>query len=101
MTDDALVAWLGAGGKPALSQEEEAARRHRAFSLRFAEALTPLKDLGPTCELHEIGIAHNVAAVHRELNALGEVEYSAVWALIPANYRRAIKAYVVMANEVM
>lgn len=99
MSDAELIAWLAEGAKPELSEEEIAARRHSAFSLRFAEALTPLHDLGATEELHEAAVARNVYEVHRALNVLGEEEYSAVWRTIPANYRAAIKRYIVLANK--
>lgn len=97
MSDAELIAWLESGAQPALSLEEETARRRGAFSLRFAEALTPLHDLGPTEEAHEAAVARNVYEVHRELNALGDAEYSAVWRTIPASYRAAIKVYISMA----
>jgi|SRR6185436_1329586 len=94
MSDDALIAWLADGAQPALTQEEIAARRHSAFALRFSQSLRPLGDLGISEEEHELAVARNVYEVHRALNVLGDEEYSAVWSLLSASDRRAIKAYV-------
>lgn len=99
MSDTELIAWLESGAKPVLAEAEAAARRHRDFALRFSEAMDPTFDLGPTDELHQAGIARAVYAVHRELNALGEESYSAVWALLGAPTRRALKAYIAMAKS--
>lgn len=99
MSDAALLAWLETGSQPVVSEEELAARRRNAFSLRFSEALRPLGDLGITAEEHELGVARNVYEVHRALNMLGDEEYSAVWSLLSAPDRRAIKAYVEMARR--
>lgn len=62
-------------------------------------AIAPEDDLGATCELHEAAVALNVYAVHRELNALGEVVYSEVWQSLGAPARAAIKRYLVVARS--
>lgn len=98
MTDDALVAWLESGAKPTLSADEETARRRSGFAARFGVALKET-DLGPTEELHERALSRLVYAIHIELNALGEVEYSAVWSSLPASMRSALKAYIAMGKK--
>jgi hypothetical protein len=98
MSDAELIAWIESGAKPALSTDEEAARRYQAFAARFVEALSPASDLGPDEESHERAVAENVAAVHADLNPLGEIEYSHVWTLLSASHRRAIKAYLHLAT---
>lgn len=99
MADDALIAWLDSGGKPSLSAEEQAARQAREFAARFLEAISPQLDLGETEEIHQAAVAANVFAVHADLNPLGEVAYSDVWALLGAPQRKAIKHYVDMHSQ--
>ncbi len=99
MSDDALTAWLESGCKVVLAEDEAAARRHQAFSLRFCEALTPAEDLGPTEESHQAAVAERVFAVHLDLNAHGEEEYSAVWRTLPASTRAALKTYIRMRSQ--
>ncbi len=98
MADDALIEWLEAGAKPKLTAEEDSARRCAEFAQRFVAA-HDADDQGPTEELHEAAVARLVYEVHADLNVLGEVEYSAVWALLPASSRRAIKHYVAVATK--
>jgi len=99
MHDDALISWLNGGAQVELTAEEAAAQRCRDFSLRFTRAMNPPDDLGPTEEAHEMEVARRVFAVHAELNALGQDDYSAVWSTLSAPVRRAIKAYVGMAKQ--
>lgn len=99
MSDAELIAFLESGARPTLASEEEAARRRSAFAQRFVVAMEPFGDLGVTEEEHELGIARQVFDVHSDLNALGEEEYSAVWSLLSAPNRRAIKAYVDLARR--
>ncbi len=99
MSDTELISWLAGGAQVELSAEEAAARRCRDFSLRFVEAMNPPDDLGPTEEAHEMAVARRVFAVHAELNALGDEDYNAVWSVLSAPVRRAIKAYVAAAKQ--
>ncbi len=99
MSDTELISWLAGGAQVELSAEEAAARRCRDFSLRFTQAMNPPDDLGPTEEAHEMAVARRVFAVHAELNALGQDDYSAVWKTFPWLTREAIKAYVKMAKQ--
>jgi len=99
MSDDALIAWLSGGAPVALPAEEQLAKQRREFVFRFIDAITPMEDLGETCEQHEEAVARNVYAVHLELNKLGEEEYSAVWSRLDAPSRRAIKAYVAIGSK--
>lgn len=99
MADADLIAWLASGGKTELPPEVEASRRHSEFARRFVDSLNPLGDLGITCEEHELGVARNVYEVHSELNKLGEAEYDAVWWLLKASTRAAIKAYIDLARR--
>lgn len=99
MSDSELIAWLTSGGKTELPPEVEASRRHSDFARRLIDAMQPADDLAPTEELQEMEVARLVYAVHAELNALGDEDYSAVWLLLSAPHRRAIKAYVAMARK--
>lgn len=99
MSDIALIDWLAGGCKVTVPAEEDAARRAQAFSLRFFQAMNPQDDLGPTEEDHQMAIAHNVHAVHVELNALGNEAYSDVWQTLSARHRSAIKTYVAMVKK--
>lgn len=97
-TGKRLLSWLDAGVEMPPSEAEIAAHRHADFSVKFADALLPSVDLGSTEEAHEEAIAARVFAVHNELRALGEEEYSAVWKLIPASSRAALKTYISKAK---
>ena len=97
MSDTALIDWLTSGSQVVLPPEEERARRASEFAGRFTEALNPVDDLGPTEELHQEAIARRVWAVHCDLNPLGELEYDAVWRLLAAGPRGAIKKYLKLA----
>lgn len=103
MADDALIAWLGEGAPVALSSEADkqaaAAKRHTDFSQRFFKALHPADDLGPTQEDHELAVAQLVYAVHVDLCACGDEDYDAVWWLLNAPTRAALKAYIAMAKS--
>ena len=99
MSDDALISWLAGGAPVALPAEEQLAKRRREFVFRFIDAITPLEDLGHTCEQHEEAIARNVYAIHKELNAMDQTEYDAVWLCIDAPSRRAIKAYIEIGKK--
>ncbi len=99
MTDSALYEWLSQGARVDLTADEIATKRHSEFATRFVAALNPPDDLGPTEESHQRELARRVWAVHSDLNVLGEVEYSAVWRLLPASTRAALKAYVSMAKR--
>lgn len=98
-TGKRLLQWLESGEPITKTDEELARERHEAMSLKFSIALNPPDDVGTTEEESESVIAERVMAVHNELNGLGEEEYRAVWALIPADSRRAIKAYVDKAKK--
>lgn len=88
MSGEALTEW-----------SETDAERREAFTLRFLAALNPLEDLGVTEELHEAEIARRVEAIHSELSALGQEEYSATWRSLSWASREAIKKYVELARK--
>jgi len=94
MHDDALVTWINDGAKIELTGDAAVAKRVRDFSARFIAAISPVGDLGPTEEAHEAAVARNVYVIHRELCALGDEEYNAVWSTLSAPVRRALKAYI-------
>ncbi len=98
-TGTQLLAWLDNGVEAPLSDAEQASKRREELSVKFAQALHPQGDLGTTEEEHERAIAASVFAVHNELRVLGEEEYGAVWRLIPASSRAAIKRYVDIAKK--
>src|SRR3954466_10937677 len=99
MADEALIAWLNSGARAPVCEDEAAAKRRSDFSLRFVQALNPADDLGDTEERHQAAVAVNVFAVHCELHALGEGEYSSVWRQISAANRASIKLYIAMASK--
>ncbi len=99
MSDSALIDWLAQGAPVALSADELSTKRHSDFAARFVAALNPTDDLGPTEEDVQRELTRRVWTVHCDLNVLGEVEYSAVWQLLPAPTRRAIKVYVSQAMK--
>lgn len=98
-TGKKLLAWLESGEPVTKTEEELAKERREALSLKFSIALNPDEDLGPTQEEHEDAIAKRVLEVHNEVQKDGEEEYRAVWALIPATSRAAIKSYVERAKK--
>lgn len=93
-TGEKLLAWLETGVEVPPTDEEIAAKRHGEMSVKFAQALHPPGDLGSTEEQHEAAVAAAVYVVHNELRAEGEEFYRAVWALIPAPSRAALKVYI-------
>lgn len=98
-TGKKLKAWLDSGATVEPTAAELAAKKREEISLRFAKALHPDGDLGTTEEEHEAAIAAAVFAVHSEVRDLGEEEYRAVWALIPAPSRAALKKYIDLAKK--
>jgi KaiC/GvpD/RAD55 family RecA-like ATPase len=90
--------WLDSGAEIVPTAEEIAEKRRADLSLRFAQALNPTGDLGKTEEEHEAAVAAAVFAVHSEIRELGEEEYTAVWKMIPAPSRAAIKKYIDIAK---
>lgn len=90
--------WLDSGAEPAPDAGSEDAKRREALSVRFAQALHPQAEAGATEEECEAAIAAAVFAVHLELQRAGEEEYRAVWDLIPAPSRAAIKKYIAAAK---
>jgi hypothetical protein len=90
--------WLDSGAEVVPTAEEIAAKRREELSVKFAQALNPTGDLGKTEEEHEAAVAASVFAVHNEVHALGEEEYRAIWAMIPAASRKAIKKYIEAAK---
>lgn len=90
--------WLDSGAEVQPTAEEIAEKRRAELSNKFAAALNPQGDLGKTEEEHEAAIAAAVFAVHSELRELGEEEYRAVWAMIPAPSRSALKKYIDLAK---
>jgi hypothetical protein len=97
-TGTRLLAWLASGAEVVPTQAEIAAKRREDISLKFAQALNPSGDLGTTEEDHERAIAAAVFAVHNEVREMGEEEYRAVWQMIPATSRAALKKYIEMAK---
>lgn len=93
-TGKKLLAWLESGEAAPPTEAEIAHKRRQDLSLRFAQALNPPGDLGKTEEEHEAAVAAAVFAVHSEVRDLGIEEYQAVWALIPASSRAALKKYI-------
>ncbi len=89
-----LREWLESGAPVEPTEEEIAAKMREAMSVEFAQALNPTTDLGATEEEHEAAIATRVFAVHEKLRKAGEEEYRAVWNLIPASSRAALKTYI-------
>jgi hypothetical protein len=98
-TGESLRVWLETGEDTPPTEAEVAAKRQQEFSLRFAQSVHPTGDLGKTEEEHEAAVAASVFAVHSDLLAIGEEEYRAVWNLIPAPSRAAIKKYVDLAKK--
>ena len=97
-TGKMLREWLESGEEVAPTAEELAHKRHSELSLKFSQALNPAGDLGKTEEKHEAAIAAAVFAVHSEIRELGEEDYRAVWAMIPAASRSALKKYIELAK---
>jgi hypothetical protein len=89
--------WLDSGEEVQPTAEELAHKRIEALSLRFAQSLHPQVEAGATEEENEAAIAASVFAVHNELSADTD-EYKAVWQMIPAPSRAAIKKYVELAK---
>lgn len=98
-TGRTLLAWLESGAEVVPTEEELAAKRREAISVRFASALNPSGDLGTTEEEHEAAVARSVYEVHNEVRELGEEEYIAVWKMIPASSRAALKKYIDAAKK--
>lgn len=98
-TGKQLLEWLDSGEEAPPSEADLAAKRRDAFSLRFAGALNPEGDLDTTEELHEAAVAASVFAVHNELREHGIEEYQAVWNLIPAPSRAALKKYIEISKK--
>jgi hypothetical protein len=94
-----LLAWLEKGVEVVPTEAELLTKRREEISLRFAQALNPSGDLGNTEEEHEAAIARSVFAVHNELRELGIDEYQAVWQLIPAPSRAALKKYIDISKK--
>ena len=90
--------WLDSGAEVVQTPEEIAAKRRSDLSVKFAQALNPTGDMGKTEEEHEAAVAASVFAVHQEVHALGEEEYRAIWQMIPAGARKAIKDYIEKAK---
>jgi hypothetical protein len=99
VTGQKLLAWLESGAEIVPTEEELAEKRRQETSLRFAQALNPTGDLGTTEEEHEAAVAKSVLAVHNELRELGIDEYGAVWKMIPASSRAALKVYIDAAKK--
>ena len=98
-TGKQLLAWLDNGEETPPSSADIAAKRRDEISVRFAQALNPPSDLGATEEEHEAAIAASVFAVHNELREHGIEEYQAVWNLIPAGSRAALKKYIDISKK--
>jgi hypothetical protein len=98
-TGKKLLAWLESGAVVAPTEAELAQKRREEISLRFAQALNPSGDLGSTEEEHESAVAAAVFAVHNELREHGIDEYQAVWNLIPAPSRAALKKYIDISKK--
>jgi hypothetical protein len=98
VTGQKLLAWLESGAVVEPTEAELLAKKREEISLRFAQALNPTGDLGSTEEEHEAAVAASVLAVHNELRASGIDEYQAVWNLIPAPSRAALKKYIKSAE---
>lgn len=98
-TGTQLLAWLDNGEETPPTAAEIAAKRRDEMSVRFAQALNPAGDLGTTEEEHEAAVAAAVFAVHTELRELGIDEYQAVWNLIPAPSRAALKKYIEISKS--
>lgn len=94
-----LLRWLDSGAEVAPTEEELTQKRRQEMSLRFASALNPPHDLGDTEEAHEAAVARVVFGVHEEVRALGLDEYRAIWELIPASSRAALKKYIESAKK--
>jgi hypothetical protein len=93
-TGQKLLTWLDSGAAVEPTEEEKALKRRQEFSVRFAQSVHTDEELGSTEEAHEAALAERVFAVHNELRELGVDEYTAVWNLIPASSRAAIKKYI-------
>ena len=98
-TGTQLKEWRESGVEVPPSAADVAAKRRDEISVRFAAALNPPGDLGDTEEAHEAAVAAAVFAVHSELRGYGIEEYQAVWNLIPASSRAALKAYIDKAKQ--
>ena len=98
-TGKRLLAWLDSGVEVAPTAEELETKRREEISLRFAQALNPSGDLGTTEEAHEAAVSQSVLAVHNELRGRGIEEYRAVWEMIPAPSRAALKKYIALSKE--
>lgn len=97
-TGKTLLKWLDSGVELLPSEAELAVIRQQGLSIKFAKALNPETDLGETEEAHEQAVAMSVFEVHEELRKAGEEEYRAVWNLIPATSRAALKKYISMVK---
>ncbi len=98
-TGKQLLAWLDSGEEAPPSEADIAAKRRDELSVKFAAALNPEGDLGDTQEAHDAAIAERVFAVHNEIRELGVDEYTAVWNMIPASSRAALKKFIEMARN--
>jgi DNA polymerase III delta prime subunit len=98
-TGKRLMAWLNSGVETPPTEAELTAKRREDFSFRFAQSLNPDGDLGTTQEEHDAAVAASVFAVHSELREHGIDEYQAVWNMIPAPSRAALKKYIDMAKK--
>lgn len=98
-TGQQLLKWLESGEAVAPTEAEIAHKRREDFSVRFAQSVHTDEELGATEEAHEAALAQRVFAVHNELRELGVDEYTAVWNMIPASSRAAIKKYIDLAKK--
>jgi DNA polymerase III delta prime subunit len=98
-TGKQLLTWLDDGVETPPTEAELTAKRREDFSFRFAQSLNPDGDLGTTQEEHDAAVAASVFAVHSELREHGIDEYQAVWNMIPAPSRAALKKYIDMAKK--
>lgn len=98
-TGEQLREWRESGATIEPTAEEIAFKRRQDFSLRFAQSVHTDEELGATEEAHEAALAQRVFAVHNELRELGVDEYTAVWNMIPASSRAAIKKYIDLAKK--
>lgn len=90
--------WLDSGEDVPPTPAEVLHKLRDHWSMQFSKALNPTGDMGKTEEEHEAAVAASVFAVHQEVHALGEEEYRAIWQMIPAGARKAIKDYIEKAK---